>query len=138
MSEIVINDALLKHLVTTLDSIRDLLLSARRVEPAPAEEKIKPVEMSKPKPSIDDVRKFLSIVLTDSTVDGKAIIAEVLQSFKADKLSAIKDTDFYNVLLAASQKYEDALGEKDPENVEAKIKPFKDYVGDDVWDSIPF
>jgi hypothetical protein len=137
MSEIVINDALLKHLVTTLDSIRDLLLSARKVESAPAEEK-KPVEMSKPKPSIDDVRKFLSIVLTDSTVDGKAIIAEVLQSFKADKLSAIKDTDFYNVLLVAGQKYEDALGEKDPENVKAKIKPFKDYVGDDVWDSIPF
>lgn len=130
MSEIVINDALLKHLVTTLDSIRDLLLSARKVEPAPAEEKIKP--------SIDDVRKFLSIVLTDSTVDGKALIADVLQSFKADKLSAIKDTDFYNVLLAAGQKYEDALGEKDPENVEAKIKPFKDYIGDDVWDSIPF
>ena len=134
MSEIVINDALLKHLVTTLDSIRDLLLSARKVESAPAE----PVEKSKPKPSIDDVRKFLSIVLTDSTVDGKAIIADVLQSFKADKLSAIKDTDFFNVLLAAGQKYEDALREKDPENVETKTKPFKDYVGDDVWDSIPF
>ena len=135
MSEIVINDALLKHLVTTLDSIRDLLLSARKVEPAPAEEN---VEKSKPKPSIDDVRRFLSIVLTDSTVDGKALIADVLQSFKADKLSAIKDTDFYNVLLAAGQKYEDALGEKDPENVKAKIKPFKDYLRDDVWDSIPF
>lgn len=133
MSEIVINDALLKHLVTTLDSIRDLLLSARKVEPAPVE---KPVEKSKP--SIDDVRKFLSIVLTDSTVDGKAIIADVLRSFKADKLSAIKDTDFFNVLLAAGQKYEDALREKDPENVEAKTKPFRDYVGDDVWDSIPF
>ena len=132
MSEIVINDALLKHLVTTLDSIRDLLLSARKVEPAPAE----PVE--KGKPSIDDVRKCLSIVLTDSTVDGKAIIADVLRSFKADKLSAIKDTDFFNVLLAAGQKYEDALRVKDPENVEAKTKTFKDYVGDDVWDSIPF
>lgn len=135
MSEIVINDALLKHLVTTLDSIRDLLLSARKVGPAPAEEK-KPVEKSKP--SIDDVRKYMSIVLTDDTVEGKAIIAEVLKSFKADKLSAIKDTDFFNVLLAAGQKYEDALREKDPENVEAKTKPFKDYLGGDTWDSIPF
>lgn len=139
MSEVVINDAVLNHLVKTMDSIRDLLLSAQKqttAEPAKAE----PVkeEAKRPAPTIDDVRKYMSIVLTDGTVEGKTIIAEVLKSFNAEKLSAINAKDFASVLVATGEKYEAALKTKDPQNADAKVKPFKDYLGGDTWDSIPF
>lgn len=141
MSEIVINDALLKHLVTTLDSIRDLLLSAQKHNTAEAEpSKAEPTkeEATRPTPTIDDVRKYMSSVLTDDTVEGKTIIAEVLRSYNAEKLSAINAEDFASVLVATGEKYEAALKTKDPQNADAKIKPFKDYLGGDTWDSIPF
>ena len=144
MSETVINDAVLNHLVKTLDSIRDLLLSAQKhntAEPAEAEPiKAEPTkeEATRPTPNIDDVRKYMSIVLTDDTVEGKTLIAEVLKSFNAEKLSAINAKDFVSVLVATGEKYEAALRTKDPQNADAKIKPIRDYLGSDIWDSIPF